>query len=894
MAHELPLLCNIDCNFFATGVSGVDTSSNILIGRPYGGVAILWRSNLNNYISVIQCNDPRICGINLDFDGHSLAFFCIYLPTESEYNLLSFIDYLAKIKALVHSAQTSSVAVIGDFNCKPTSELFYTELQRFCHDNSLILSDITCLPKHSYTYVSDSHNSVSWLDHCMSTVDMHQSLSSFEIVYDNVASDHRPMSFNLNCTGIPLQSQKSQCTTDTSSKVPWEKFTEMDRLKYHDTVCQKILKLHINNSCIACYNTSCSNPAHLEYIQDMSTSIIDILSSSACTVSSAPKPNYNIVPGWNDQVKSLYSESRESFLLWNSYDKPKHGPVFDLMRRSRSRFKLALRTCRKQEKILRADAMVNASNPSEFWKLAKSVDNYSVPLPDKVGDAVGDEQITSMWKTHYSDLLNAVNNSKLEHSVRSSVSHVPFETSIICTFTEIEDIVHDTPKGKSPGLDHISIEHLLYAPRRVLVLLSLLFTCMFTHGIIPSLIMNVALIPILKNKLGSIKDVGNYRPIAIASILSKIFERLILRRCEIYIYTSAHQFGFKKYLSTDLCILLLKETVRHYISSGSPVSLCFLDASKAFDRVNHWRLFDKLIMRRVPLFLVRILMFWYTSQCFCVKWGNCFSSFFCSTNGVRQGGILSPFLFNVYMDDLSTQLCKTKKGCYMSNVCFNHLMYADDIVLLSPSIAGMRSLLDECSSYAKEHDIIFNQTKTVSMNILPNRQIFKDFKLPPIFLDNIQLNVVHEYKYLGHTITSDLKDDIDIKSNYRSTCARSNQLIRKFPFCSDKSKISLFKSYCTSFYCSALWQDYTKSNYHKLNMLYNNSFRFLLNLPKSCSASQMFVFGATPSFQEIIRKNINSMRRRLSSSSNLLLKTYTSSTYYKSSALRTHWDNLTH
>ena len=70
----------------------------------------------------------------------------------------------------------------------------------------------------------------------------------------------------------------------------------------------------------------------------------------------------------------------------------------------------------------------------------------------------------------------------------------------------------------------------------------------------------------------------------------------------------------------------------------------FVDSSKAFDRVSHNILFDKLIERNVPLCFVRLLSFWYVRQRMVVKWGNCFSTYFSVSNGVRQGGILSPYL----------------------------------------------------------------------------------------------------------------------------------------------------------------------------------------------------------------------------------------------------------
>ena len=130
-----------------------------------------------------------------------------------------------------------------------------------------------------------------------------------------------------------------------------------------------------------------------------------------------------------------------------------------------------------------------------------------------------------------------------------------------------------------------------------------------------------------------------------------------------------------------MCIYAFKEAVLKYRSLNSNVYSCFLDASKAFDRMNHYVLFDKLLKHGVPLYAVRILIVWYTSQTM-LRWNNVLSSGFGVSNGVRQGGILSPYLFCVYMDDLSIKLNYIKVGCTIGTTLINHLMYADDLVLL--------------------------------------------------------------------------------------------------------------------------------------------------------------------------------------------------------------------
>ena len=110
-----------------------------------------------------------------------------------------------------------------------------------------------------------------------------------------------------------------------------------------------------------------------------------------------------------------------------------------------------------------------------------------------------------------------------------------------------------------------------------------------------------------------------------------------------------------------MCIFAPKEIIASYRSRNSSLFLCFLDASKAFDRVNHEKLFTKMADRGISKYLIRILVFWYTHQTMMPRWGSSVSEPFHVSNGVRQGGILSPFLFNLYMDGLSDNLNACKK-----------------------------------------------------------------------------------------------------------------------------------------------------------------------------------------------------------------------------------------
>ena len=124
----------------------------------------------------------------------------------------------------------------------------------------------------------------------------------------------------------------------------------------------------------------------------------------------------------------------------------------------------------------------------------------------------------------------------------------------------------------------------------------------------------------------------------------------------------------------------MKSVSKYHTQHHSPIYTCFLDTSKAFDKINHFKLFRKLLDRKTLIVIVRILLFWYSKQTICVKWGRCISDYFSISNGVRQGGNLSSKLFSVYVDDISDKLVKSKVGCSI-DLCMHHVMYADDIVL---------------------------------------------------------------------------------------------------------------------------------------------------------------------------------------------------------------------
>ena len=189
--------------------------------------------------------------------------------------------------------------------------------------------------------------------------------------------------------------------------------------------------------------------------------------------------------------------------------------------------------------------------------------------------------------------------------------------------------------------------------------------------------MKTAIVPIIKNKSGNSSGKANYRPIALVTACSKIFESCILIMLEKYLHTHDQQLWFKSQYATDMYIFTVKSIIKYYTKQNNTVFTCFLDAAKAFDRVSHWTLFSKMIKQNVPLVIIQIIAFWYQTQTVCLMFQMEYAKM----------GLLSPKVFAIYVDELSHKLTLCKSGCYIDDQCMNHVTYADDICLMAPICA---------------------------------------------------------------------------------------------------------------------------------------------------------------------------------------------------------------
>ncbi|KAJ2938898.1 hypothetical protein O0L34_g17708 [Tuta absoluta] len=499
-----------------------------------------------------------------------------------------------------------------------------------------------------------------------------------------------------------------------------------------------------------------------------------------------------------------------------------------------------------------------------FWNSTKKL-NYKMSLPVSVEKAQSPKEIADTFATHFKATpLPAQHAPDVCPPPRASET-----VTLRFSPTDVAKALKKMKRGKSPGHDGLSIEHLEYASDELYRVLSELFNLCLRFGYLPKALMRTVVVPVPKNKTGDLASVGNYRPISLGTVIGKVLERLIHPHMMKPVRISDAQFGFRAGVSTDSAIFCLKNTVKYYTSRETSVYACFLDLSRAFDLVNYDLLWSKLTAAGVSDDILNLLKHWYGNQTNTVKWGDTESSVFRLDCGVRQGGLTSPDLFNIYVNALIEELRDTRIGCHVAGVCTNNLSYADDMVLLSPSIAGLRKLLSICERYATEHGLKYNVKKTEMLVFRCGRGLET---VPSVYLDGAQVRRVAVFRYLGHMLTEDLKDDDDIERERRALAVRCNMLARRFHRCTSDVKKTLFRAYCQNMYTCHLWFAFNRRSYSTIRVQYNDSYRTLMRLPRYCSASSMFADARIPDFFAIMRARIASFLERIGSSQNDIVR----------------------
>ena len=758
-------------------------SSGLLQGRPFGGAGIFIKTDLSCMVqsSILK---EKFCALVLE----KLILICVYCPS-----LVTIdghekcVDLISDMDQFLSEYPTHNIICGGDFNTNlfessKNNTVYHSFMSKF---NLIISNSIDInLNAVNYTYKHNTIPGDSYLDFFLVSGSIFHNIKECTVIDHPLnLSDHNPVS--LSFTDCLL----SNCDKDHKINVSRDKVTrdqgpgacsahnfqlrwdhcvlehyynvtrEMISPIYKSIVELESIVREIGPNITQLNNNALRKEAtiQVEYCYDrMMAALIE--ASDTCV----PKIRSNSLKHWWSEVaEELKQQSITTHRLWNDSGRPRNGPIFDGKNKAKLNYKSYLRQEMANEKLNISDSLHDSlvsKNGNEFWKIwRKKFGKKKQNLPGNINGKTDEKSIAEEFANFFARTPSTHNFNNWSKQSSSMIIN-PLEK--IWDVELVDNKILKLAKGKTPGFDGISAEHLKFCHPLVVLALTKLFNLMLQLEFVPSSFGYGIIIPIpKKTDINCCLKVEDYRAITVSPVVSKVFEMCLLDDMKLFFESNERQFGFKKNVGCRDAIFALKSVVNYYTSNGSTVSICSIDITRAFDCVSHNKLWEIMSNLGFPSYIINILSDWYDKIWFTVKWG---CEFFCFFNklatGVKQGGILSHIsFFQFILIPVLNSLTLSGLGCRIDGWCCNSFMYADDLILLAISNNNLIKLIKKCQSEFNLIGLEINANKSGAMKFGSRHSN----QLNPLVVDNLKISWVKELVYLGVRLSSSNKFNVN-------------------------------------------------------------------------------------------------------------------------------------
>ena len=430
------------------------------------------------------------------------------------------------------------------------------------------------------------------------------------------------------------------------------------------------------------------------------------------------------------------------------------------------------------------------------------------------------------------------------------------KSNLFTTPGTIQKIISNLRKKKAPGEDQITNTALKFLPNNILLSLTQIINCSLRICYFPRAWKKAVIISIPKPGKDH-KLPANYRPIALLSSISKIYERIILSHLQTNLRNKIRpeQFAFRPEHSTTLQLTKLTHQLSQNFNDNVNTASIFLDVEKAFDRVWHVGLLYKLSQLNISTEIVKIIESFLTDRTFVTKIEDSFSSTRHILAGVPQGSCLSPTLYLTYINDIPT----TPKA---------HLsLFADDTMFFTFDKNAKRAAiqlqhqLNLATTWFHRWRIKINPTKTVG--IIFGRS--NTTHIPPLLLDNHPVNWSNHAKYLGVTIGRKLtfgKHVQDIAKKATRVRGMLYPILNRSSPVPMTSKLNILKLYVSPIlsYAGSSWAPFIgPSHWKRIESVQNIGIRTITGMPTIVKNSVLLKSANFKSIKNSIHSQSKSM-----------------------------------
>ena len=359
------------------------------------------------------------------------------------------------------------------------------------------------------------------------------------------------------------------------------------------------------------------------------------------------------------------------------------------------------------------------------------------------------EDILNRWSEYIEELY---------HDDRGPPPNIHNEEGNAILKDEVRFAFRKMKSGKAAGPDDLPFELIAALDELGLTSVTRLLNRIYDSGTIPD-DMKKSIYIALPKKPGTV-ECDQHRTISLMSHLTKVLLRVIMNRMrnKLLPEISAAQFGFMANRGTKNAIFALKTLMERSIEVQKDLYLCFIDYSKAFDKVRHSDLFDILNGLDVDGKDLRILRNLYWEQEAAIRIDNDCSVYRPIRRGVRQGCVFSPDLFNIYSEMILRNI-QNQEGVNVGGHNINNLRYADDTVLIADSEDKLQSILTTVAEESEKKGLQLNAKKTECM-VISKKSVIPRCN---ITCKGENIKQVDTFKYLGCTITPDARSEFEIK-----------------------------------------------------------------------------------------------------------------------------------
>jgi len=749
-------------------------------GRCSGGIVLLVRHSLNLFVKwskicenvVFILLDKKL--FNLEKD---LLLGCVYIQPEGSTwyrkratkngltilleSLLDILDTLGDVYVLIggdYNAWTGespdyvedTIAIqLGtdhfDFlsdkhqpdrcSCDKTVNQFGTHLINICSALNLHILNGRCgtdAGLGDYTFIS--HTGTSVVDYVIASGALFTLCSSF-CVESRSDSDHMPVTCTLRAC-VARDNQDSAADVAQDHRLRWN---DRRAEEYIDNLCSQSIVDMLNESA---ESAICD-------IDSAVSLFTEAMISAAQSMNRQCSNNHSNTQPWYDGDCIFRRQERDRLLKVFRNDKCQDN--LDNYIFARNKYSCVLRTKRECHYSRVCDNLLdNLQNGKTFWNIIKTMQGS--PRVGKLTAGISMDAWVHYFRTMYELPDREVESGvvDIEEQDVSGCSSYILDAPI--SREEISTAIEGLKNNKSPGIDGTIIELFKCGKDFLIPYLEIILNSAFESSHFPKSWCVGVLIPL--HKKGSVSEPNNYRGITLLSAFSKIYTSILNNR--LVFWANAYdklveaQAGFRKDYTTLDNIFVLQSMIQRYLGKkrGKLYAL-FVDFRKAFDLVDRGKLWSVLKRKGVSSKMYNALQSIYSCVKCCVKDKGNFSEEFPCMIGLRQGCILSPFLFSIFINELSSEIensCSPGLQFHPYMVELFLLLFADDVVLLSSTIYGLQKRINALQEFCGNYHLTVNLDKT-RVVVFKNGGILS--RTEKWYFDGNQLECVSSYTYLG-------------------------------------------------------------------------------------------------------------------------------------------------